>query len=96
MLNVSRHVPRSFAPNYPEFPDSCLFFQLTARKNVGQVLTDRTHVHIKQLAHLPLAQPHRLAFHTYIDACLPLNRLIDDDRLLCPVFTHSAIVAQHK
>ena len=89
-------LPLTFLTNLSEIPTGCLFFQLSLSIDVPQMLDDVRARCLKQRCHLLLAQPHRLAFHTYIDACLPLNRLIDDDRLLRLVFTHSAVVAQHK
>ena len=47
VLNTSRYIARTFASNYPESPDSCLFLQLTARKYVGQVLGNGTHIYIE-------------------------------------------------
>ena len=39
------HLPFSFCLNYPNFSDSCIFFQFATVKNLPQMIADSSHIH---------------------------------------------------
>lgn len=90
MLNTSRYIACTFTSNYPEFPDSCFFLQLTARKYVGQVLADGAHIYIEELAHLPLTEPHCLALYPNINSGLIGMWLVDNNGVI--KFVHVTLI----
>jgi hypothetical protein len=71
--------PRTFPANYPEFPDSCLRFDLPFLVNVLEMLVDGPNILLEQLCDECLAQPKRFADKTALDSRAAVFRLVQDD-----------------
>lgn len=68
MVQDPRHIPRTLALNYPEFPDSCLGLQLACVVDVYEVLVGRLHGDLIQFRDLTLREPHGLAVEANLQA----------------------------
>ncbi len=65
MSNLSFDVTFAFLANYPEFPDSCIFFKLSFLEDCFKMFVNCTNILIKQLCHLSLSQPNRIILKLY-------------------------------
>src|ERR1035441_4327170 len=81
VLDFPLDFARSFPANYPEFPDSCLLFDLPFLVDVLEMLVDGPDILLEQLRDERLAQPERFVDKAALDPRAAV---------FCPVQDHLA------
>jgi hypothetical protein len=66
MVQCAGYVATTLQLNYPEFPDSCIGFQLPFVVDVYEVLIDRFDRYLVQLCDHPLSEPDGFAVEPYL------------------------------
>ena len=73
VLGIACDLTRTFGLNYPEIPDSWIFFKLWIRINLLNMLIDYTNIHIVQGGHHLLCQPYILILIAHLYAVLLIS-----------------------
>src|SRR3989344_1141084 len=92
-LDAAGYPAFSFLPNCQGFLDSSSTLQLVFIVNILDVKTDVLLRGLKQLGHLCLAQPDRIALKLYLQPCFAVLGLVEEDftaRLVFGIFLHEA------
>ena len=97
VLDFPLDFARSFTANYPEFPDSCLLFDLPFLVDVLEMLVDGPDVLLEQFRNERLAQPKRFVHKSALDPRLAVFRLVQDNLANrgCGITGHGRLVLRH-
>jgi hypothetical protein len=97
VLDFPLDFARSFPANYPEFPDSCLLFDLPFLVDVLEMLVDGPDILLEQFPNERLAQPKRFVDKAALDPRAAVFCLVQDNLASrgCGIIGHGRLVLRH-